>query len=75
MLNDNNPMNLIHSSEEISRIVHYSDRPEFTLMQRYETADQDQKTNIVLAMIGLLIENDRRIGEANIPASKRSNQK
>ena len=62
-------------SEDITKIVRNSDRPEFTLMQRYETSSEDQKTIIVLAMIGLLIENDRRIGEANIPASKRSNQK
>lgn len=68
-------MSISHISEEITTIVRNSDRPEFTLMQRYETASQDQKTIIVLAMIGLLIENDRRRCEANIPASKRSNQK
>lgn len=68
-------MTISFISEDITKIVRNSDRPEFTLMQRYETSSEDQKTIIVLAMIGLLIENDRRSHEANIPASQRSNQK
>ncbi|HHE4902726.1 MULTISPECIES: hypothetical protein [Morganella] len=41
---------------DISIILGNSDRPEFTLLQRYETATNAQKGDIVVAMIGRLIE-------------------
>ncbi|HCD1110422.1 TPA: hypothetical protein SLE47_000864 [Morganella morganii] len=46
---------------DISRILDNSDRPEFTLLQRYETATNAQKGDIAVAMIGKLIEQHRML--------------
>ncbi|NIG74974.1 hypothetical protein F3J34_15395 [Klebsiella sp. Ap-873] len=48
---------------QLSDVIHNTlksvDRPEFTLMQRYEVSNSDQKIAFVGALIGLLIEQDR----------------
>ncbi|MEQ5123420.1 hypothetical protein [Morganella morganii] len=46
---------------DISKILDSSDRPEFTLLQRYETATNAQKVDIAVAMIGKLIEQHRML--------------
>lgn len=46
---------------DISIILNSSDRPEFTLIQRYEIASSSQKSEFVIALIGKLIEQDRKI--------------
>ncbi|MCU6353926.1 hypothetical protein [Morganella morganii] len=46
---------------DISRILDNSDRPEFTLLQRYEIATEAQKGNVVVALIGKLIEQHRML--------------
>jgi len=54
-------MNIPYLSNEIQNALQSADRPEFTLMQRYETSSNDQKTAFVCALIGKLIEQDRRL--------------
>ncbi|PQX95832.1 hypothetical protein C5930_11100 [Cronobacter sakazakii] len=54
------------TSDEIINIVRSSDRPEFTLVQRYETSTAEQKTTFILALIGLVIESERRNCGENI---------
>jgi hypothetical protein len=53
-------MNISQKIDEINHIIRVSDRPEFTLMQRYETAHADQKITFITALIGLVIEKERR---------------
>ena len=54
-------MNISHLSNEIINALNSADRPEFTLMQRYETSNEDQKVIFVCALIGKLIEQDRML--------------
>jgi hypothetical protein len=54
-------MNTSFLSNEIQKTLQSADRPEFTLMQRFETSGTDQKIAFVLAMIGKLIEQDRML--------------
>ncbi|ENO8655830.1 hypothetical protein ACCC57_001471 [Yersinia enterocolitica] len=53
------PMNIPYLSDEIQRMLQNADRPEFNLMQRYETSSDEQKFIFVCALIGKLIEKDR----------------
>nr|EKU4148008.1 hypothetical protein [Proteus mirabilis] len=46
---------------DISIILNSSDRPEFTLIQRYEIASSSQKQEFVIALIGKLIEQNRKL--------------
>ncbi|EKN6155469.1 hypothetical protein DVQ51_09610 [Yersinia enterocolitica] len=55
------PMNIPYLSDEIQRMLHSADRPEFNLMQRYETSSDDRKLIFVCALIGKLIEQDRML--------------
>ncbi|QDL32393.1 hypothetical protein EGO53_11575 [Serratia liquefaciens] len=55
------PMNVLHLAKEIERELISSDRPEFTLFQRYEASSEGQRKVLVLSMIGKLIEMDRRL--------------
>lgn len=54
-------MKISQSSNEIHNALKSADRPEFTLMQRYETSNEDQKVIFVCALIGKLIEQDRML--------------
>ncbi|WP_227728389.1 hypothetical protein [Yersinia proxima] len=54
-------MNIPYLSDEIQRMLHSADRPEFNLMQRYETSSDDRKLIFVCALIGKLIEQDRML--------------
>ncbi|CAL12395.1 hypothetical phage protein [Yersinia enterocolitica subsp. enterocolitica 8081] len=55
------PMNIPYLSDEIQRMLQSADRPEFNLMQRYETSSDDRKLIFVCALIGKLIEQDRML--------------
>ncbi|HCT3249667.1 TPA: hypothetical protein OTS89_001421 [Proteus mirabilis] len=52
---------------DISIILNSSDRPEFTLIQRYEIASSSQKPEFVIALIGKLIEQDRKLKALPLP--------
>ncbi|EOV4177736.1 hypothetical protein ACONW8_003596 [Yersinia enterocolitica] len=52
-------MNIPYLSDEIQRMLQNADRPEFNLMQRYETSSDERKLIFVCALIGKLIEQDR----------------
>ncbi|AJJ21533.1 hypothetical protein [Yersinia enterocolitica] len=54
-------MNIPYLSDEIQRMLQSADRPEFNLMQRYETSSDDRKLIFVCALIGKLIEQDRML--------------
>jgi len=38
-------MNIPYLSSEIHNALHSAERPDFTLMHRYETSSEDQKLN------------------------------
>ncbi|MDR5612141.1 MAG: hypothetical protein RAM36_03695 [Arsenophonus sp.] len=53
--------NLTPYLNDISSILKNSERPEFALLQRYETTSDNQKIKFILSMIGKLIEQDRML--------------
>lgn len=52
--------NLTPFLNEIEKSLHGSQRPEVALFQQYQLASPEVKNKIVLAMIGKLIELDKR---------------
>ncbi|EIZ5130037.1 hypothetical protein RLV03_000376 [Salmonella enterica subsp. enterica serovar Benin] len=53
--------NIIPVVTEIENILQGADRPEKTLYQRYCTSGAELRETFVLAMIGKLIEQNRRL--------------
>nr|DAM44312.1 MAG TPA: hypothetical protein [Caudoviricetes sp.] len=54
-------MTLLHTLKEIENELHNAQRPESTLLQRYEVSNEIKKKEFVVALIGKLIELDRRL--------------
>ncbi|EFJ1629358.1 hypothetical protein MK12_003502 [Escherichia coli] len=53
-------MNIPLEIKEINEIIEVTDRPEFTLMHRYETGTDEQKYIMVAALAVMAIERERR---------------
>ncbi|EEY9003401.1 hypothetical protein E9K22_000287 [Escherichia coli] len=53
-------MNIPLEIKEINEIIEVTDRPEFTLMHRYETGTDEQKYIMVAALAAMAIERERR---------------
>lgn len=56
----NNKINIPLEIKEINEIIEVTDRPEFTLMHRYETGTDEQKYIMVAALAVMAIERGRR---------------
>ncbi|EGD0492191.1 hypothetical protein E8T88_003826 [Escherichia coli] len=54
-------MNIPLEIKEINEIIEVTDRPEFTLMHRYETGTDEQKYIMVAALAVMAIERERRV--------------
>ncbi|EEU2031825.1 hypothetical protein E3Y82_005428 [Escherichia coli] len=52
-------MDIPREIKEINEIIEVTDRPEFTLMRRYETATDEQKYIMVAALAVMAIERER----------------
>ncbi|ENT6884186.1 hypothetical protein ACQNJN_004798 [Escherichia coli] len=55
----NNKINIPLEIKEINEIIEVTDRPEFTLMRRYETGTDEQKYIMVAALAVMAIERER----------------
>ena len=53
-------MDIPREIKEINEIIEVTDRPEFTLMWRYETGTDEQKYIMVAALAVMAIERERR---------------
>ena len=53
-------MDMPREIKEINEIIEVTDRPEFTLMWRYETGTDEQKYIMVAALAVMAIERERR---------------
>ena len=53
-------MDIPREIKEINEIIEVTDRPEFTLMRRYETGTDVQKYIMVAALAVMAIERERR---------------
>ncbi|EKN5107154.1 hypothetical protein DVQ97_20310 [Yersinia enterocolitica] len=58
-------INLTPFVDEVDKDLRYSNRPESRLFQRYNSASAEVKEMIVLAMIGKLIEQSKRLQARN----------
>lgn len=58
-------INLTPFIDQVNKDLQYSNRPESTLFQRYNSASAEVKEMIVLAMIGKLIEQSKRLQVRN----------
>ncbi|MEB5750013.1 hypothetical protein MXF13_09000 [Leclercia adecarboxylata] len=59
-------MALLHRLKEIENELGNAQRPESTLLHRYEVLDDFKKKEFVIALIGKLIELDRRLYVASM---------
>ncbi|CAR07309.1 hypothetical protein ECED1_1108 [Escherichia coli ED1a] len=60
MSKETKPMDIPREIKEINEIIEVTDRPEFTLMRRYETGTDEQKYIMVTALAVMAIERERR---------------